>query len=53
MSKHQIQPHSGWRKQADVGWDGRTRLAREAKFSGADGYREKTIFPFTADHEQD
>ena len=42
VSKHQIQPEHG-NKQADVRGDRRTRFA--TKFSGANGDREKCIFP--------
>ena len=43
VSKHQIQPEYG-DEQADAGRDCRTRPAR-LKFSGANGDREKYIFP--------
>ena len=39
-------------KQADVGRDGRTRLARETIFSGANGDREISLFPVQQDHGQ-
>ena len=44
VSKHQIQPEYG-HEQADARRDCRTRLARETKFSGANGDREIFIFP--------
>ena len=43
-SKHQIQPENG-DDQANAGWDCRT-LAREGKFLGANGDREKFNFIF-------
>ena len=44
VSKHQIQPEYGG-EQADAGRDCRTRLARPNSQAGADGDREKVIFP--------
>ena len=38
---------------AGAGRDGRTRLFRETKFSGANGDRVKKHFLCSADHEQD
>ena len=43
VSKHQIQPECG-DEQAEAGPDCRTP-SRETKFSGANGDREKSIFP--------
>ena len=39
-------------EQADAGRDGRTR-PRETKLSGANGDKEKNIFPVQLTHEQD
>ena len=42
-SKHQIQPEYG-DEQADAGRDSLPKPSREAKFSGANEDREKSIF---------
>ena len=44
VSNHQVQPEYG-HEQADAGWDCRTRLVRETKFSGANADREIFLFP--------
>ena len=44
VSKHQIQPEYGG-EQADAGRDCQTRPARPNSQAGADGDREKVIFP--------
>ena len=51
FSKHQIQPEYG-DEHADAG-RGRLNPSREAKLLGAYGDKEKWIFHFSADHEQD
>ena len=51
VSKHQVQPEYE-DEQADAGRDCRTRLARP-NLLGANGDREISIFPCSADHEQD